>query len=1693
MDFDNIEGASDFQGTDLQDDHLEGSNTNSAAVFHRIGKHALPFRPRTTANILIGASLVQFIILAMKPLWNSSMLTGSATDTTLSVVFSVVQPDLLLSTTNLQLLWTLVGGLLFTLLCGFYIWNVTGLLRNHESLVFGLQWLNLVSWVMHTIFAIPGYMLFFRSVTCQPDFASGAECWSSPFSVATQMFSALSLLLLISTDVIHSFMFIQTRFNEATAPFARNDIFSVGGFCVARLVCCVLYVFCVVYPKDPVAWLPSFVQAFVCFYFGKLFHVRLPVLHLKANFLYSVGLWTAGGVSLTVFFFSAFSSSDNRPNWAFGCLLSIIIFPAAATYLWNSYNKYIRNLLENSRLKIPGSSYRKNRILPEEEKAAYSASSGSEIGEDEVSDAVSTTSSPGAEGSNLTGNSNTASTNLVGISVFAGKFHDFFALERACRVAVTEDPCVHAMCRYVLQAELRRSTYPTPVFLHYALFLMNYCPHERSSLFNVMTDIERQGLSKWWHLLLFNAARYDLRISMLSGFSEESREISVQLKIVQKGRRILECLVLRFFRDIAKNKVTPESMIGLSSVIFNRTELLRLQLRTLTERFPRSAAVLREYALFTLNILRDPVRAEELLEMAEQYEGENDTSHTTDAVCKGADPNNLFSPAPFSSPPLPGSRIDALSDVGKSDSVRRVRMERAGLQDANGDSNVGSNSMPALGIPEKSSFSSNLPLQTGSNRRRRLSTLETDTPSIQEGGSKLSIFSDNASSSQLGDQEVEKLSSHGGSSAASSTKDASLREKVHKYQSRSVWLMITAMSLTVLILVIMMSVAFGLIYNLISKLDTSVTEVHKAAQLKLLGQTFSMRSSMMFAQTNFALNASFAVTSSLQRNLLNLAPSLLNDLIVNNPPVDDPTLMRLWKDESVVISGDDGLQLRFSPWDSLIVEIQRLRSVSELQFPAYSLLNSIVSAMVVFLVRNASPIGNAYQNIVEEYISRFGDTFRSQMVVTNSAILGVSLFLLFLVPLCFLLPAIRRIRKERRCLYEIVESLPKGDASRTVHNLATQFAQDRESAASMEEDSQYIVSEFHSYSLHWTLTCVVLLLSVLLLVVVAFSLEQYVLYNKSKGVGYEILAPMEVWRNYASGTDLACIALFYPVPAATAAGILALHGRFASDLSTALDEYRFGVSSRSQMGIFDMADSSLEKAFRASACVPSTSPACMSPEQIVIAQTNWFSDLGRLPITAVLATYSNAETLKKLTDWDKRLSESVVSASETLTQDEIDILNSVKSRVTVYYVVSLPLLLFGMLLIMIPVSLRIENENRQVLLLLTLLPKKTVFSNGRLFVLLSTGEIIQQKEEEADATSLNLTEALTDAVVQVDSHGEVELVNRAAEMMFGRPRDQLLGRSARTLFAVSSPAEKVAVDHVFDTLKATNSDRTEAQLNMLRHEDASDVAFPAKLTVSLQGGYLIFVVKDRTAEQRQDIVLKEEQNRSEGLLRHILPEEVAIQLKNRNLAAARLSSSSTSSSTSTETAGSPALIAKRYPKVSILFSDIAGFTESIKNAAPEEVVSVLNQLVVRFDRICKKHHIEKIKTIGDAFFAIAGLDSSRSDCHAVDAVECGLEMIASIREFALGTPLAAEWNVRVGINSGPVVGGVIGEDKFAFDCWSPAVNIASRMESTGMCGRVQVSKSTLALLSEMYSYEERERVFVKGVGEVSTALIIAKK
>jgi adenylate cyclase len=226
-------------------------------------------------------------------------------------------------------------------------------------------------------------------------------------------------------------------------------------------------------------------------------------------------------------------------------------------------------------------------------------------------------------------------------------------------------------------------------------------------------------------------------------------------------------------------------------------------------------------------------------------------------------------------------------------------------------------------------------------------------------------------------------------------------------------------------------------------------------------------------------------------------------------------------------------------------------------------------------------------------------------------------------------------------------------------------------------------------------------------------------------------------------------------------------------------------------------------------------------------------------------------------------------------------------------------------------------------------------------------------------------------------------------------------------------------------------------------------------------------------EDKQESLLLEERARSDQLLRNILPEDIAVQLKNRK-----------------GEGDNAEPIARRLDDASVVFTDIAGFTESTRDSSPEQLVRVLNALVVRFDTLCRRHGLEKIKTIGDAYMCIGGLDERRRTTHASDAVLCGLAMIQSLQEIAHIHPLAARWKLRVGINTGPIVCGVIGQDKFQFDTWGPVVNIASRMESTAPPNRVQVSRDTLVRIHDQFVYEEREQVHVKGVGDVRTAVIV---
>jgi adenylate cyclase len=212
----------------------------------------------------------------------------------------------------------------------------------------------------------------------------------------------------------------------------------------------------------------------------------------------------------------------------------------------------------------------------------------------------------------------------------------------------------------------------------------------------------------------------------------------------------------------------------------------------------------------------------------------------------------------------------------------------------------------------------------------------------------------------------------------------------------------------------------------------------------------------------------------------------------------------------------------------------------------------------------------------------------------------------------------------------------------------------------------------------------------------------------------------------------------------------------------------------------------------------------------------------------------------------------------------------------------------------------------------------------------------------------------------------------------------------------------------------------------------------------------------------------QEKKASERLLLNVLPLAIAERLKWRT---AVLSESFTE------------IIADKFDDVSVLFSDLVGFTEFSANESPDKVVGFLNEIFTDFDGIAGERGLEKIKTIGDAYMAVAGLPEPASD-HMSRAAHMALDMTKALEAF--NGRRGCGLQMRIGIHSGPVVAGVIGRRKFIYDLWGDTVNTASRMESHGVAGRIQITESSQRQLSEAFIVEKRGGIEVKGKGEMRT-------
>ena len=217
-------------------------------------------------------------------------------------------------------------------------------------------------------------------------------------------------------------------------------------------------------------------------------------------------------------------------------------------------------------------------------------------------------------------------------------------------------------------------------------------------------------------------------------------------------------------------------------------------------------------------------------------------------------------------------------------------------------------------------------------------------------------------------------------------------------------------------------------------------------------------------------------------------------------------------------------------------------------------------------------------------------------------------------------------------------------------------------------------------------------------------------------------------------------------------------------------------------------------------------------------------------------------------------------------------------------------------------------------------------------------------------------------------------------------------------------------------------------------------------------------------------IIEEEKERSDKLLLNILPEETAQELKEKGKVQAR-----------------------KYESVTVLFTDFKGFTSYSENLSPEELVKTVDFYFSKFDAITEKYGLEKIKTIGDSYMCVGGLHDQEEN-HAERMVSAALEIIDFVEQTRNDVSASdLTFDIRIGINSGPVVAGVVGTHKFAYDIWGDAVNVAARMEAMSEPGRINISENTYELIKEAYLCTARGEIEVKNRGKLKMYFVEGKK
>ncbi|MFB8789179.1 MAG: adenylate/guanylate cyclase domain-containing protein [Potamolinea sp.] len=352
-------------------------------------------------------------------------------------------------------------------------------------------------------------------------------------------------------------------------------------------------------------------------------------------------------------------------------------------------------------------------------------------------------------------------------------------------------------------------------------------------------------------------------------------------------------------------------------------------------------------------------------------------------------------------------------------------------------------------------------------------------------------------------------------------------------------------------------------------------------------------------------------------------------------------------------------------------------------------------------------------------------------------------------------------------------------------------------------------------------------------------------------------------------------------------------------------------------------------------------------------------------------------------------------------------------------------------------------------------------------------EIEQRKNaeeslREAEAKYRSIFENASDGIFQSSPQGRYITANRALARIYRycSPEELMtqITNIWRQLYVDPTRSEDIA------TLLQMEDTVSDIESQVYR-KDGKIIWISENIrTVRDSNGAVLYyegTVADITERKKSEVALRQARKKAELLLLNILPQPIAERLKKGQRT-----------------------IADSFEEVTVMFADLVEFTKYSAQTSPQALVETLNVIFSMFDRLAEKHGLEKIKTIGDAYMVVAGLPTPRKD-HAEAMAQMALDMREAIAQY--NSENGESFKLRIGINSGPVVAGVIGIKKFSYDLWGDTVNTASRMESQGQPGQIQVTRATYERLQAQYLFDERFPIHVKGKGEMTTYLLTGKK